>query len=149
MFNSSRSAGHLVSRAARHFAREADRRLKPLGLSSGYIPILIALAAEPVLSQKAIVQRAAIEQPTMAATLVRMERDGLVERRADPVDARTSLFRLTSRAKSKLPRFFEILDQGNAEALAGLDTQRRDEFLDVLAKIIDNLTKTQPRQARA
>lgn len=148
MFDSSRSAGHLVSRAARHFAKEADRGLKPLGLSSGYIPVLFALAAEPVLSQKALVQRAAIEQPTMAATLVRMERDGLVERRADPIDARTSLFRLTPRAKSKLPRFFEVLDQGNARALAGLDKQQRNEFLNVLAKILDNLTKTEPRQAR-
>src|SRR5882672_1000625 len=83
VFESSRSAGHLVSRAQRLFAKEADRRLKPLGLSSGHIPVILALAVEPVLSQKALVQRAAIEQPTLAATLVRMERDGLVERRVD------------------------------------------------------------------
>ena len=149
MFNSSTSAGHLVSRAARHFAKEADRGLKPLGLSSGYIPVLIALAAEPILSQKALVQRAAIEQPTMAATLVRMERDGLVERKTDPADARTSLFRLTPRAKAKLPHFFAVLDQGNAQALAGLDARQRDEFLDVLTRILDNFSKSESRRARA
>jgi DNA-binding MarR family transcriptional regulator len=136
----------MVSRAARVFAKDIDRRLKPLGLSAGYIPILLALAVEPVLSQKALVQWAAIEQPTMAATLVRMERDGLVERSADPMDARTSLFRLTRLAKSKLPRLFEQLDQGNAVALAGLDAQERTQFLDMLTKVIRNLANVKPRQ---
>ena len=102
MFDSSRSTGHLVSRAQRLFANEADRRLKPLGLSAGYIPVILSLAAEPLLSQKALVQRAAIEQPTMAGTLRRMERDGLVERRADRTDARASLFRLTRDCKVQI-----------------------------------------------
>jgi methylphosphotriester-DNA--protein-cysteine methyltransferase len=44
VFESSRSTGHLVSQAQRLFAKEADRRLKPLGLSSGYIPVILALA---------------------------------------------------------------------------------------------------------
>ncbi|MGA8102347.1 MAG: MarR family transcriptional regulator [Candidatus Acidiferrales bacterium] len=138
-FNSFRSAGHLVSRAQRLFAKEADRRLKPLGLSAGYIPVILALAAKPVLSQKDLVQYAAIEQPTMAATLGRMERDGLVERRADRTDARTSLFRLTRLATSKLPQFFEQLDEGNAVALAGLGAKERNQFLNLLTMVIRNL----------
>ena len=146
MFESSRSAGHLVSRAQRLFAKEADRRLKPLGLSSGHIPVILALAVEPVLSQKALVQRAAIEQPTLAATLVRMERDGLVERRVDPTDARISLFRLTRRAKSRLPQFFQQLDDGNAAALADLDADERKQLLRLLTKLIHNLGGTLPRK---
>jgi len=128
-----------VSRAQRLFAKESDRRLKPLGLSSGYIPVILSLAVEPVLTQKALVQRAAIEQPTMAATLLRMERDGLVERRADRTDARTTLFRLTRLAKSKLPQFFEQLDEGNAVALADLSAEERKQFLNILTKVIHNL----------
>ena len=139
MFDSSRSTGHLVSRAQRLFAKEADRRLKPLGLSSGHIPVILALAVEPVLSQRALVQSAAIEQPTMAATLARMERDGLVERRPDRTDARSSLFSLTRRAKSKLPQFFEQLDEGNAVALAGLRGRERRQLLDLLTRVIHNL----------
>ena len=146
MFDSSRSAGHLVSRAQRLFAKESDRRLKPLGLSSGYIPVILSLAVEPVLTQKALVQRAAIEQPTMAATLLRMERDGLVERRADRTDARTTLFRLTRLAKSKLPQFFEQLDEGNAVALADLSAEERKQLLNILTKVIHNLGGTLPRK---
>jgi MarR family transcriptional regulator for hemolysin len=146
VFDSSRSAGHLVSRAQRLFAKESDRRLKSLGLSSGYIPVMLALAVEPVLSQKALVQRAEIEQPTMAATLVRMERDGLVERRAERTDARTSLFRLTRLAKSKLPQFFGQLDEGNAVALQGLDAEERSQLLAILTKVIRNLGGQLPRK---
>jgi MarR family transcriptional regulator for hemolysin len=146
MFDSSRSAGHLVSRAQRLFAKESDGRLKPLGLSSGYIPVILALAVEPVLSQKALVQHAAIEQPTMAATLVRMERDGLVERKADPTDARSSLFRLTRLAKSKLPQFFQQLDEGNTVALAGLDAGERSQLLNILTKVIHNLGGKVPQK---
>ncbi len=146
MFESSGSAGHLVSRAQRLFAKEADRRLKPLGLSSGHIPVILALAAEPVLSQKALVQRAAIEQPTMAATLVRMERDGLVQRRGDRTDARTSLFRLTPLAKAKVPQLLRQLDEGNAVALAGVNAEEKKQLLSLLTRIIHNLGGTLPRK---
>jgi MarR family transcriptional regulator, transcriptional regulator for hemolysin len=143
MFESSQSAGHLVSRAARLFVKEADRRLQPLGLSSGHIPVLFALSKEPVLSQKALVERAAIEQPTMAGLLARMERDGLVARKTDRMDGRASLFRLTPLAKSKLADFFATLDQGNADALCGLDAKEKDQFLKALTKIIHNLSRQQ------
>jgi DNA-binding MarR family transcriptional regulator len=128
-----------VSRAQRLFAKEADRRLKPLGLSSGYIPVILALAVEPGLTQKDLVHRAGIEQPTMAVTLVRMERDGLIQRRADRADARTSIFRLTRLAKSKLPKFYQQLDEGNAAALAGLNAEERKQLLHLLTTIIHNL----------
>ena len=123
--------------------------MKTIGLSSGHIPVMLALAGEPVLSQTALVQRAAIEQPTMAATLARMERDGLVERRPDRKDARTSLFRLTRRAKSKLPHFFEHLNAGNTVALAGLDGKAKRQLLHLLTKIIHNLGGTLPRKSRS
>jgi MarR family transcriptional regulator, transcriptional regulator for hemolysin len=141
VFNGPRSAGHLVSLASRAFVRDIDRRLKPLGLSPGHIPVLLALASEPLLSQKALVECSDIEQPTMAATLVRMERDGLVERKPHPEDARTSLFRLTRMAESKLPAFFDALDQGNQRALRRLDQKQKDQFLDVAAKIIGNFAQ--------
>jgi DNA-binding MarR family transcriptional regulator len=75
-----------------------------------------------------------------------MERDGFVERNADRKDARTNLFRLTRRAKSKLPKFFRQLDEGNALALAGLSAGEREQLLRILTKIIHNLGGTFPRK---
>jgi len=144
LFVTSKSTGHLVSRAQRLFAKESDRRLKPLGLSSGYIPVILSLAAEPFLTQKALANRAEIEQPTMAVTLRRMERKGLVERRQGPNDGRTSLFRLTALMTSKLPQFFEQVDEGNAVALSGLDSAEKEQLLGLLTKVIDNMGGSLP-----
>ena len=35
--------GHLVSLAARGFARLSEARLKPLGFGVGYLPVMVAL----------------------------------------------------------------------------------------------------------
>ena len=61
------SMGQLTNRAARLFRRLADRRLEPLGLSAGHLPVLTALMASDALSQKALTEQAGIEQPSMAA----------------------------------------------------------------------------------
>ena len=51
------------------------------------------------LTQAELCRRINVEQPTMANTLERMERDGLVERKADDTDRRRALVFLTQKAK--------------------------------------------------
>jgi DNA-binding MarR family transcriptional regulator len=122
------SMGYLMHWGARLLRRLADQRLKALGFSSAYLPIIGTLGAGTPLSQKALAAAAAIEQPTMAATLARMERDGVVERAPDPKDGRSTLFSLTPAAKRKLPAVRRIIEQVNGEALAGLPTAERATF---------------------
>jgi DNA-binding MarR family transcriptional regulator len=122
------SMGYLMHWGARLLRRLADRRLKELGFSSAYLPIIGTLAAAEPLSQKALAAAASIEQPTMAATLTRMERDGIVQREADPRDGRSFLFSLTPATRRKLPAMRRIIEQVNAEALAGLPAGERARF---------------------
>lgn len=143
-FERDRSAGYLTNWAARLLARMIDRKLKPLGLSSGQLPVFFALSAVPALTQKALAEAAAIEQPTMAATLARMERNGLIERQADPRDGRSALVKLTPSAVNKAPAVLDAVHRGNAEALAGLDSHERDQLLRLLRRVIDNLEKSNP-----
>jgi MarR family transcriptional regulator, transcriptional regulator for hemolysin len=141
-FERDRSAGYLTNWAARLFARVIDRQLKPFGLSSGQLPVFFALSATAALTQKALAEAAAIEQPTMAATLVRMERDGLILRQADPRDGRSALVSLTPDAIKKAPAVLDTVHRSNAEALAGLDGDERDQLLRLLRRVIDNLEKS-------
>ena len=133
------SAGHLTNRAARLFAWAIDLKFKPLGVSAGQIPVFFALGAGESLTQKELVEVAAVEQPTMAAILTRMERDGLVERRPDPKDGRSSLVQLTPKAMKKVPDMVEAIQTGNREALAGFSEAEKAAFLDMLRRIIANL----------
>ncbi|ODT14541.1 MAG: MarR family transcriptional regulator [Kaistia sp. SCN 65-12] len=131
----SRSAGYMTNWAARLFARAIDRRLKPLGISSGQLPVFFALGGGAALSQKALAELAAIEQPTMAATLSRMERDGLVGKSPDPDDRRSSLISLTPVAMEKAQEVREVIASVNAAALSALTPEEREAYLGSLAKI--------------
>jgi MarR family transcriptional regulator, transcriptional regulator for hemolysin len=137
-FERGRSLGYMTNWAARLFARAIDRRLKPLGLSSGQMPVFFALGDGAALTQKELAARAAIEQPTMAATLARMERDGLIERRADPKDGRRALISLTSAGMDKMVAVREAIADVNAAAAAGLDG-KQDEVLAALRAMVEAL----------
>ncbi|MDP3898468.1 MAG: MarR family winged helix-turn-helix transcriptional regulator [Mesorhizobium sp.] len=134
-----RSTGYMSNWAARLLARAIDHRLKPIGMSSGYMPVMFALAHGDALSQRALTEFAAIEQPTMAATLARMERDGLVVRRPDPNDRRAWLYTLSDDGKAKSVKVREAGQAINEAALSGLSQDERDAFLAALAKVVANL----------
>ena len=136
-----RSAGYMTNWAARLFARAIDRRLKPLGLSSAHMPVMFALGEGREMPQKALARAAAIEQPTMAATLARMERDGLVRRRPDPRDRRAMLFSLTPLAAEKADAVQAAVAGVNGRALAGLAPQEREAFLGMLARVVAALDR--------
>ncbi len=76
------SAGYLVNWAARLLTHALERRLK--GSSAGSMPVFFSLIDGGAQTQKALAHWAAVEQPTMANTLARMERDGLIAREPDP-----------------------------------------------------------------
>ena len=138
-FDREKSSGYLTNWAARLFAREIDRRLTTMGLSSAYMPVFFALAHGESLSQKALAERAAVEQPTMAATLKRMERDGLVARRPDPADGRAALVSLTPAAVQKLKGVRAAGQAVNEAAMATLSATEQAQYLKLLRKVIGGL----------
>lgn len=135
------SAGYMTNWAARLFARAIDRRLRSIGISSGQLPVFFALGDGRALPQKELARLAAIEQPTMAATLTRMERDGLIERRTDPEDGRSSLVSLTAKARQKADLVASAIAEVNAAALAGLSEAERAAYLETLGRIIATLDR--------
>lgn len=133
------SAGYMTNWAARLFARAMDRRIEHLGLSSGHLPVIFALADGSSLSQKALTEAAAIEQPTMAATLKRMEKAGLVIRTADPADRRISQVRLTPSALELADEVQQAVAEVNAAALASLSPAERQTYLRLLKAVVAGL----------
>lgn len=128
--------------AARLFARAIDRNLRDIGVTSGMLPVFFALGEGAWLSQKALTKSAGIEQPTMAATLLRMERDGLIERRADPEDRRSRLIGLTAAAMEKAVRVRQAVGAVNGLAFETLTDAERAQYLALLEKIVSSLQDT-------
>lgn len=131
--------GHLISLAARGFARLSESRLKPLGFGVGHLPVLVALQSGIANTQRDLARFAKIGQPPMAQMLVRMERDGLIERTRDPADARSSHIVLTKAAQKRMPKAITALFEGNNEAMNGFTNVEAAQLVDLLTRLISNL----------
>ena len=131
--------GHLISLAARGFARLSEARLKPLGFGVGHLPVLVALQEGRSDTQRDLALFARIEQPSMAQMLARMERDELIRRTPDPADGRSSRIALTASAQTRLPDACAALFQGNREALADFTDKEAEQLVALLTKLIATL----------
>jgi MarR family transcriptional regulator for hemolysin len=114
--------GHLISLAARGFARLSEARLKPLGFGVGQLPVLVALQNGKASTQRDLARFARTEQPPMAQMLARMERDVL-----------------TKAARQRMPDAIATLFEGNREALVGFSDTEAQQLVELLTRLIDNL----------
>lgn len=135
------SAGYLANHVARLFARELAEAVRPLGLAPAQFMVLLELWREEGLTQKDLVGRLDVEQATMAATLARMERDGLIERRPDQADARARRIQLTARARALQEPALSAAKNVNARALAGFSDDEREVLLCGLRRIVGALSR--------
>ena len=135
-FDKSQSAGYLVNHVARIFARGLAARIKHLGITTGTFPALLELWDEDGLTQKQLVERLAIEQATMANTLARMERDGLITRTKDETDGRIQRAWLTEAARQIHDRAIAAARDENASALAAFSDDEKRQFIGLMQKVI-------------
>ena len=130
------SAGYLLNHIARQFALLLHERLKPLGIAPAQFPILLELWQQDGQSQQALVERAELSQATIANTLARMERDGLICREPNPDDARSRLIYLSDSARSLETAAVAAAAEINREALAALNDDEQTAFLDMAARVV-------------
>ena len=97
---------------------------------------MIELWNKDGLSQQELVERADLKQATIANTLARMERDGLITREPNPEDARSRLIMLTEHARDLQLKSTEIAKAINQESLADLSADEQKLFLEMAQKII-------------
>lgn len=133
------SVGFWINHTSRVMMRLHEARLRPLGLSMGQLPVLIALAERGALAQKELAGLARVEQPTMAELLARMERDGLVQREPNPEDKRGSLISLTSTARERLTQAKAALIQNEDKATTDLSPEEKTTLMGLLQRVLTNL----------
>jgi DNA-binding MarR family transcriptional regulator len=133
------SLGYQVNHLARLLAQSLRRRIESYGVVPGQFAQLLTLYEEDDLTQSELRDRVRIEQPTMAATLKRMERDGLVERVPDPSDGRRARVLLSERARRLEKDLIASASEVNEIAADGLSQAELDAFMRTLARLIANL----------
>lgn len=136
IFSKDLSAGYLVNHMARMFERGLAARISPLGLTPGTFPALLELWEGDGLTQRELFERLDIEQATMANTLARMERDGLVRRQKDEADGRVQRIWLTDHARGLRNAAIEAAKSVNSETMAGLSAQEQRQLVALMQKIV-------------
>jgi DNA-binding MarR family transcriptional regulator len=133
--------GYLVNRAARLMAQMFSQRLRRHDVALAQWAILLFLYARDGQTQRELSRVVAIEPPTVARTIDRMVRDGLVRREPHPHDGRATRILLT-------PRALALREELAAESLAGnrfaarvLSAEELETLKTLLRRLIDGLTK--------
>ncbi len=147
-FKREKSAGYLANQMARLFAQALREAIGPLGIEPGQFPTLLALWEEDGLTQKQLVERTDVEQATMANTLGRMERSGLIRRSRHPTDARAQIVHLTTKASGLMDEAISGALSVNERALARLSAAERKTFLALMQRVIDTLHEPSPQAAQ-
>src|SRR5882724_877059 len=130
----------LIATAQRLLARIVDTRFRDIGISVSQLPVLVALKDGASLSQKELTRRAGVEQPSMAQLLARMERDGIIRRKPDPADGRSSLISLAARTMKLIDPARAIMAQANRDALAGFSDREVRQLVALLQRVITNVS---------
>ena len=138
-FSREMSAGYLVNQLARLFARELQHHIQPLGIVTGQFPVLLALWNKDGITQRELLSEIDVEQATLANTLTRMERDGLVKRTKHPNDARAQQIWLTEKALRVRDAAYQSATKVNQDALADLSVSEREQFIELMGRIINSM----------
>ncbi|QLF69029.1 MarR family transcriptional regulator [Peteryoungia desertarenae] len=140
-YDRSESATYLAAQLARGFSRALQLRAKKLGFSPGQFPVLIELWNEEGLTQRQLLDRIDVEQATIANTLSRMERDGLIERRAHPNDKRAQLIFLTEKARALKDEALAAAEDAEMDLFTGFRRFERELLKEYIRWAIANARK--------
>ena len=128
------NVGHL------HRAR-VHQLFEKLGLYRGQPPVLFELWKEEGLTQTELAARLRITPATVTRMLQRMERNGFVARRPDPVDQRVSRVYLAEGGRAVQPQVEQVWRTLESEIFANLSPADQDTLRRLLLRLRDTLVE--------
>jgi MarR family transcriptional regulator, organic hydroperoxide resistance regulator len=118
--------GFLLAKASQRWNELLYERFVEAGFPEvrpAYGSLLVPLFEEDGLRQGELARRARLSKQTLTTMARALERDGLVERRADPSDARATLLFLTDRARELRPVVERVLGELDSHVAETLPTR--------------------------
>ena len=129
----------LIKRAAHALTRQAEAQLRPLGLGMASLPVLTALKNGEAATQAELARLLQVEQPSMAQTLARLERDQLILRSPSAAGKRAQIVEATALGRERLAQAIPVMAAGNARALAGFSPEEEAVLASLLQRVCANL----------
>lgn len=136
-----RSATHLLHRAGQCAADIFAAEARISGLTPRQFAVLLAVAEEEGLTQTGLVERTGIDRSTLADIVARLLGRGLIQRRRAKEDGRAYAIKLTPQGAKALRDTEPAAQAADAQLLAHLPPAKRQDFLDLLNRIVENTRK--------
>ncbi|MDX2225193.1 MAG: MarR family transcriptional regulator [Rhodospirillaceae bacterium] len=133
------SLGYQLGVVTRAYDKRLTDALAGLGVAPGQFPALVMLYEKDGLTQAELCRRIGVEQPTMANTLKRMERDGLIQRREDGGDKRRAFVHLSPRARQIQGQVMAAAREVAARGVRTLTSAEQDQLFALMARLNENL----------
>jgi DNA-binding MarR family transcriptional regulator len=131
--------GLAVNTLGRNILWSLSRRTARHGALPGVYPVIAWLMQLSDSTQGELSRLIGIEQPTMAVTLRRMERDGLIQRTPDPDHGRRSHIKLTAKGRSVSQVMRGAAHDVEKIATEGLTAAEVAQFFRLAGVMIQNL----------
>jgi DNA-binding MarR family transcriptional regulator len=128
-----------INRALRYRTRAAH---EALGVTDSESELLRVIRRRPGLRVQDAASELGIASNSVSTLVKQLTRNGLIERGADPVDARAACLRLSPAAEDWLKQMGSTREEAVARALASLDhteLAQIEEALPALRKLADKL----------
>lgn len=139
----SKTVGWALVHAARLHRTRIGERLATLDLFPGQEQVLQALSTVDTMTMGALAAMLRVKPPTASKTVARLSAQGLVQRVAEPGDARIVVVRLTPEGASRAAAIECLWSEVEDEMLVDFDSKDRKRLRKLLRRITRNIAGTQ------
>jgi DNA-binding MarR family transcriptional regulator len=134
-----KSVGWALVQAARLHRSRMGEKLAELELFAGQEQVLQALAASGLMTMGELAAVLRVRPPTASKTVSRLAALQLVERHAEPDDARIVRVKLTEEGQRKAAQIDGLWYEVESELLEGFDSKDRKRLRKLLRRVARNL----------
>ena len=133
------TTGYLLAKVCRAHRGSIGALLSGVGLHVGQEMVLLELWKEDGLKGGELADRLGVEPPTITRMIRRMESCGFVERRPDPMDARSFRVHLTDKGRALEGPVARVWEEVEEKTLQGMSSEETLVLQRLLARVRKNL----------
>ncbi|MFG3115415.1 MarR family winged helix-turn-helix transcriptional regulator [Streptomyces sp. NPDC048197] len=137
-----RRASRLLSQLTTRSDRLINEGLARADARKWHYAVLASLQECGPGSQATLSRRSGIYRSDLVSVLNELTERHLVERAPDPDDQRRNIITISARGRRHLRRLDKVLDDLHDELLAPLTPAERDQFVQLLTRLLDHHSRT-------
>ncbi len=135
--------GLLLAQICRAHRNLVAAALDRIGVHVGQDHVVHRLAIDEGITQSQLAEALCVDTSTVAKTLLRLERDGVVERRPDGADGRVSRVHLTAQGRALVEPVVDVWMAAERRLVKDLSETERVLLRRLLLQVQVNLAQTQ------